>query len=99
MGLKTIWTLPHAIRFGLLAGLAALLLWPAHAISPDRLRTAFIAALGLTAICGGSILFMSLFDLLTVARDRRILPARVFDLLLGLGLTVPSVLALFSLLT
>ena len=98
MGLKNLWTLPRAIRLGLLAGLATLLLWPVHAVTPERVRPAFIAALGVTAVCGASILFMSLYDLLTVARDRRILPARVFDLLLGLGLTLPSALALLSLL-
>lgn len=98
MRVSEIWTLPRAIRLGLLASLAALLLWPAHAVSPERVRPAFVAALALVALCGVSILLMSLIDLLTVARDRRILPARVFDLLLGLALTIPSVLALFDLL-
>ena len=98
MRVRNIWTLPRAIRLGLLASFAALLLWLAHAVSPERVRPAFVAALALVALCGASILLMSLVDLLTVARDRRILPARVFDLLLGLALTIPSVLALFDLL-
>jgi hypothetical protein len=98
MRVRDIWTLPRAIRLGLLASLAAVLLWPAHAVSPERVRPAFVAALTLVALCGVSILLMSLIDLLTVARDRRILPARVFDLLLGLALTIPSLLALLDLL-
>jgi hypothetical protein len=97
MRLSDIWTLARAVRLGLIAGLIALLLWPVHVISPDRVRVAFIAALAVTAACGVSILFMSIADLLTVTRDRRILPARLFDVALGLGLTIPPVLALFDL--
>jgi hypothetical protein len=97
MRVSDIWTLPRAIRFGLLAGFAALLLWPVYAVA-QQVRPAFIAALIVAALCGISILLMSLIDLLTIARDRRILPARVFDLLLGLALTIPPVLALFDLL-
>lgn len=98
MRLRDTWTLARAIRIGLIAAAAALLLWPAHAVSPERVRPAFIAALAVTAICGASILSMSIADLLTVTRDRRILPARLFDLALGLSLTIPSALALFDLL-
>ncbi|HEU4968929.1 hypothetical protein [Sphingomonas sp.] len=98
MRVSDIWTLPRAIRLGLIAGGIALLLWPAHAVSPERVRPAFIAALAATAAGGASILCMSLADLLMVRRDRRILPARVFDLALGLALTLPPVLALIDLL-
>jgi branched-subunit amino acid ABC-type transport system permease component len=98
MRVRDIWTLPRAIRLGLLAALAALLLWPVHAVSPEPVRPIFVAALAVAALCGTSILLMSVVDLLTVTRDRSVLPARVFDLLLGLGLTLPSVLALFDLL-
>lgn len=99
MRLSEIWTLARAVRFGLIAGLVALMLWPVHVVSPDRVRAAFIAALAVTAACGISILFMSIADLLTVRRDRRILPARLFDVALGLGLTIPPGLALFTLLS
>jgi hypothetical protein len=98
MRLSEIWTLARAIRLGLVAGLVALLLWPVHAVSPERIRPLFIAALAATAAGGVSILSMSVADLLTVRRGRRILPARLFDLALGLALTLPPVLALFSLL-
>ncbi|MBA2919170.1 hypothetical protein GON01_14820 [Sphingomonas sp. MAH-20] len=98
MRLNKIWTLARAIRVGLVAGLIALLLWPIHAISPERVRPLFVAALAVTAAGGASILWMSAADLLTVRRDRRILPARLFDLALGLAMTVPPALALLSLL-
>jgi hypothetical protein len=98
MRLSDIWTLARAIRLGLIAGLIALLLWPMHVISPERVRPAFIAALAVTAAGGASILLMSIIDLLTVRRDRRILPARLFDVALGLVLTVPPVLGLLDLL-
>jgi len=97
MRMSDIWTLPRAIRLGLLAAFAALLLWPVYAVA-QQVRPAFVAALALTALCGASILAMSLIDLLTVPRDRRILPARVFDVALGLGLTIPPLLALLDVL-
>ena len=98
MRLSDIWTFARAIRVGLVAGLIALLLWPIHVVAPDRVRPVFIAALAATAAGGVSILCMSVADLLMVSRDRRILPARLFDLALGLALTAPPVLALIDLL-
>lgn len=98
MRLGDIWTLRQATRIGFIAGFAALLLWPVYALAQEPARPAFVAALALAAFCGASILFMTIVDLLTVARDRRILPARVFDLALGAALTLPPLLALDSLL-
>lgn len=98
MRLSDIWTLARASRLGALAGLTALLLWPVHAIVQQPVRPGFIAALAIAALCGMSILFMSVIDLLTVRRDRSVLPARIFDLALGTALTVPSGLTLITLL-
>jgi hypothetical protein len=98
MRLTELWTHARATRFGFLAGFAALLLWPAHAIAGPAVRPAFVAALAVTAVCGTTQLAMSLIDLLTVRRDRRVLPARIFDLALGIALTLPSGLALLTLL-
>lgn len=97
MRLGEIWTMQRAVRAGFLSGLAALLLWPVHVVVQAPARPAFIGALAIAAICGASILFMSVIDLLTVARDRRVLPARIFDLSFGAMLTIPSVLALSGL--
>lgn len=97
MRLGELWTLKRATRIGLLAALAALLLWPLYTVLQEPVRGLFVAALGMMMLGGVSILFITLVDLATVARDRRILPARIFDLLLGLSLTVPPALALPSL--
>lgn len=98
MRLSELWTHARAVRFGLLAALGASILWPIHAVMGAPIRPAFVAALMLTAFCGASILLMSVADLLTVARDPRILPARIFDVALGLALTLPPALALSTLL-
>ncbi len=97
MRLSEMWTLGHATRLGLAAGLAALLLWPAYALLHEPMRGPFMAALGLTCFCGLSILFITVTDMMTVRRGRRILPARVFDLLLGSMLALPTGAALSDL--
>jgi hypothetical protein len=89
----------RAIRFGLIAAAIALLLWPAFAVvQAAALRLPFMAALAVSAVCGVAILVMSVIDLITVRRSRSVLPARMFDLALGLVLAVPSGSALLSML-
>lgn len=85
-----IWTMRRATLVGMIAGIAALLLWPAHAVVQGPVRLPFIGALALAAACGASILFFSILDLATVRRGRRVRPARAFDLALGLALLVPT---------
>lgn len=92
------WKISHAIRIGTLAGFAALLLWPIFALYQEPVRPAFVAALALAAFCGGSILVITLVDMATVRRGRRMRPARAFDLALGAVLVAPSVGALTDLL-
>lgn len=94
MRLTEFWTLKQATRIGLLAGLAALLVWPVYAVMQGVAGPPFIVALAVTAFCGLSILLMTVIDLVTVTRDRRILPARVFDLAFGALLALPSAAAL-----
>lgn len=98
MRLNEVWSHARATRAGFVAAMAALILWPLHAVLGAAVRPAFIAALAVTAACGGSLLFMGTADLLTIARSRRVLPARIFDLAFAAALTVPSVLALTALL-
>ena len=98
MRLDKIWNLRQATRMGLPAGLAALFLWPLHAAFGATVRPAFTAALAVAAFCGASILAFTILDLLTVARDPRVLPARIFDLALGASLALPSAAALSALL-
>ncbi|MFD1610507.1 hypothetical protein ACFSCW_01680 [Sphingomonas tabacisoli] len=97
MKISELWTLPRAVRVGVTSGATALLLWPMHVVFGRPIRPAFAAALVIAAVCGISILLMGVVDLLTVERDRRILPARLFDLALGLALALPTSLALAGL--
>lgn len=92
------WTFKQLARVGVMAGLAALVLWPVFAIAQGLVRAPFIAALALAALSGISILFITVKDLLTVTRARSMLPARIFDLAFGAALTLPSGLALITLL-
>jgi drug/metabolite transporter (DMT)-like permease len=90
--------LRHVNRWGLTAGFAALVLWPVYAAVQEPVRPWYMAALALAAACGAVILLAALLDLATVRRARSVLPARVFDLCLGLLLVVPSGAALVELL-
>jgi hypothetical protein len=92
-----LWNLRRATLVGSLAGLAALLLWPAHAFAAS-LRWPFVAALALTALAGASILAFILLDMATVRRSRRVRPARMFDVALGLALLAPAAVMLRELL-
>lgn len=97
MQLKTLWSVGHATRIGLIAGFAALLLWPAYATWQAPVRELFVSALAVTAFCGVSILMISAVDLLTVSRSRTVLPARMFDIALGALFAIPSCAALADL--
>ena len=94
MRLGELWSLRDATRLGPIAGAAALLLWPAYAAWQEPVRLVFILALAVTALCGMSIILISATDFLTVARGRKVLPARLFDLALGIMLALPSTAAL-----
>ena len=93
-----LWTLRRATLVGSLAGLVALLLWPAFVFAQTPWRLPFTLALAITAFSGASILAFTLWDMATVARGRRVRPARAFDLALGALLALPSALALGDLL-
>lgn len=98
LDLRSARPLRHINRWGLIAGLCALILWPVHALAQEPARLPFLAALTVTALCGAVVLAMTLIDLVTVRRDRSVLPARVFDLALGVLLALPSGAALIALL-
>ena len=81
-----------------MSGLAALLLWPAHASAPELLRLPYIAVLGVSAFCGFSILFITARDAARgPKRGGKIRALRGFDIAFALLLVVPSVLALRTL--
>jgi len=95
MKLLKAWTITQAMRVGLLAGLVALILWPAYAIFQNPLRLPFAASLATLAFCGLSILVITVADLLFHRpRGKRLRPIRVFDIVLGLLMTVPGLMTL-----
>lgn len=90
--------LQRAVQIGVSAGLVAALLWPVYAIVQEPARWPFMAALAIAAVCGLWIVGVTAIDLLTVHRARAVLPARMFDLALGLAMAVPSAAGLDGLL-
>lgn len=87
----------RAVQAGLVGGLTALILWPIYAAVQEPARILFMAALAVTAAAGLTIVVIAVSDLLTVSRGSRVLPARVFDLALGLLLAGPAGLGLSGL--
>lgn len=89
------WTIGRATGVGVVAGLAALLLWPAYAAFQESVRLPYLVALGIAGFCGVSILAITAIDLaFHRRRGRAVRPVRAFDIALGLLLAVPS-LSLF----
>jgi hypothetical protein len=88
------WTIQRATGLGVVAALAAILLrllypgWP-------LLRPPFAAACAIAAFCGLSILWINAVDHYRHRqRGSRMVPLRIFDVVLGLFLAVPSIWAI-----
>jgi len=93
------WTIHQISGAGCVAALLALFLWLFYAGWPEIVRFPFIAALTVTAGCGLIILLITLRDLKhRPGRGSRLRPIRTFDLLLGLALSVPSIIELRAIL-
>jgi len=92
------WTIGRATGVGIVTGLAALLLWPLFAAWPETLFWPFAAALAVTAVCGVSILLITLRDIYRRRRGTIMQRIRIFDVVLGLLLALPSLLQLNALL-
>jgi hypothetical protein len=88
------WTTARAGGAGSIAGLAALLLWPAYAAFPRTMILPFVAALLVACLCGASILWIISLDVTRHVRGSRLRVIRIFDILLGLVLAVPTFLEL-----
>ena len=100
MKLLRSWTITQATHVGLIAGLLALILWPAYAIFQNPLRLPFAASLAAIAFCGLSILAITIADLLFHrARGRRLRPIRVFDIVLGVSMILLGLITLPAILT
>src|SRR5262245_23671876 len=89
------WTTNQLSGIGLLAGLAAVLLWLFYARWPEIVGWPFIAALGVAAACGIAMLMATLRDMKhRSGRGSRLKPIRTFDVIFGLVLAVPSLVEL-----
>lgn len=92
------WTIGRATGLGVMAGLGAAILWPLYAAWPESLLWPFAGLLALTALCGVSILLITLKDIYTRTRGTLMQRIRIFDIVLGLLLAVPSLLQLEAML-
>lgn len=89
------WTIHQVSGVGCAAGLAAVVLWLFHAAWPEVVRFPFTVALSVAAGCGIAMLLMTLADLKRRSgRGSRLRPIRTFDILLGLLLSIPSLIEL-----
>ena len=89
------WTLSRASILGIAAGTAALLLAAALGRLPDGAVYAYAAMLAITAFCGVSILWITVFDMKARGTTGRMRPIRVFDIALGAVLLLPAAYALW----
>ena len=87
------WTIQRASGLGVLCGLAALLIAGLFSTSRGGLLYPYAALLGVTALCGASILWITAFDIRDRGTSGRMRPIRGFDLALGLALLAPSLYA------
>ena len=79
---------------GLIGGLAAILIAGLFPLSRDGLLYPYAALLAATALCGASILWITVIDMRARGTSGRMRPIRGFDAAVGLGLLLPSLYAL-----
>ena len=88
------WTIQRATGAGLLCGLAAILIAGLFVTSREGLLYPYAALLVATALCGASILWITLFDMRSRGTSGRMRPIRGFDLALGFALVIPALYGL-----
>ena len=92
------WDIRRATGVGVMAGIAALILWPLYAAYQESVLWPFVAVLAVTGFCGLSLLIITLKDMYSRTRGRLMQRIRIFDIVLGLLLAVPSMAQLEALL-
>lgn len=93
------WTIGRATGVGAVAGLVSLVLWPIYAALQDAVFLPYVLSLAVAALCGLSILWITAADLmLHRRRSGRLVPIRTFDAAVAILLSVPTLVALSSLL-
>ncbi len=90
-----LWTIQRATVGGIVTGLCALLLAAALDRLPDNALYAYAALLALTALCGFSVLWITVFDMRARGTSGRMRPIRVFDIAIGALLLLPAGYALW----
>lgn len=89
------WTIARATQTGLIAALAALVLWPAYERFGSVLRVPFATALAILGFCGISILLITASDISRHSRrGRHIRAMRTFDVVVGALMAAPCILTL-----
>ncbi len=88
------WTVQRAAMAGVAAGLGALLLAASPGPWPDWLLFAYAGLLGLTCLCGLSILWITMIDMRSRGRGGRMRAIRAFDIAIALALLLPAAYAL-----
>ena len=84
----------RATIVGVACGMAAFLMAAAIGAWPDALLYPYAALLGITALCGASILWITATDVRKRGRGGRMRPIRAFDIAIGLALLAPALFAL-----
>jgi hypothetical protein len=88
------WTIQRATVVGVAAGLSALVVSAMIGDWPGPPLYAYAGLLAFTALCGVSVLWITLIDIRTRGRGGRMRPIRAFDVAAGLMLVLPSLYAL-----
>jgi hypothetical protein len=94
-GKLAFWTIQRATVVGLAAGLAALLLSSLSESWEEPLLGVYAGLLGFTALCGVSVLWITLLDIRNRGRGGRMRPIRAFDIAAAMALVLPSAYALW----
>lgn len=79
---------------GIASGLAALFVSAIVGSWPGPLLYAYAGLLAFTALCGLSVLWITIIDIRTRGRGGRLRPIRAFDVAAGAMLLLPSAYAL-----
>jgi hypothetical protein len=89
------WTIQRATVAGIGAGLAALLVSSLNGSWDQPLLGIYAGLLAFTALCGGSVLWITLLDIRNRGRGGRMRPIRAFDVAAAMALVLPSAYALW----
>ena len=84
----------RATIVGVACGIAAILIAAAIGAWAEALLYPYAILLGITALCGASILWITATDVRKRGRGGRMRPIRAFDVAIGLALLAPALYAL-----